>query len=324
MPERTRRRAVTGRRRRRRRRVARRGGRSLIDGRSAKAVDCRFAPAARRYTARADEEHRHPHLRARLQHGGDRARLRRRGLGRAHRRRRQQPRRRRRPGVRARSAASPTEVVDHRALREPRRLRRRARRAASSVTAPTSSRSPASCASSAPAFVRRFDGRLVNIHPSLLPAFPGLHTHRRAIEAGCKASGATRPFRHRRPRPRADHRPGGRAGARRRQRGGARGARARAGASCSIRARSRWLVEGALERRDGVVRHRDGESQLLLARTARRPRQKKLAAALIENARIVVLKTNDSTDWNSTRRRIARVVTPTSEVCAVTAIVKEK
>ncbi len=43
-------------------------------------------------------------------------------------------------------------------------------------------------------FVRRFDGRLVNIHPSLLPAFPGLDTHRRAIEAGCKASGATVHF----------------------------------------------------------------------------------------------------------------------------------
>jgi orotidine-5'-phosphate decarboxylase len=35
------------------------------------------------------------------------------------------------------------------------------------------------------AFVRRFEGRLLNIHPSLLPAFPGLHTHRRALEAGC-------------------------------------------------------------------------------------------------------------------------------------------
>ncbi|HEY2558885.1 MAG TPA: phosphoribosylglycinamide formyltransferase [Caldimonas sp.] len=43
-------------------------------------------------------------------------------------------------------------------------------------------------------FVRRFDGRLVNIHPSLLPAFPGLHTHRRAIEAGCQVSGATVHF----------------------------------------------------------------------------------------------------------------------------------
>jgi phosphoribosylglycinamide formyltransferase 1 len=40
-------------------------------------------------------------------------------------------------------------------------------------------------------FVRRYEGRLLNIHPSLLPAFPGLHTHRRAIEAGCKVAGAT-------------------------------------------------------------------------------------------------------------------------------------
>ncbi|TDP59035.1 phosphoribosylglycinamide formyltransferase [Roseateles toxinivorans] len=40
-------------------------------------------------------------------------------------------------------------------------------------------------------FVRAFDGRLLNIHPSLLPAFPGLHTHQRALEAGCKVAGAT-------------------------------------------------------------------------------------------------------------------------------------
>ena len=42
-----------------------------------------------------------------------------------------------------------------------------------------------------PAFVERFAGRLTNIHPSLLPAFAGLHTHQRAIEAGCKFAGAT-------------------------------------------------------------------------------------------------------------------------------------
>lgn len=40
-------------------------------------------------------------------------------------------------------------------------------------------------------FVRRFEGRMLNVHPSLLPAFPGLHTHRRALEAGCQAAGAT-------------------------------------------------------------------------------------------------------------------------------------
>ena len=43
-------------------------------------------------------------------------------------------------------------------------------------------------------FVRHFEGRLLNIHPSLLPAFPGLHTHQRAIEAGCKLAGATVHF----------------------------------------------------------------------------------------------------------------------------------
>ena len=42
-----------------------------------------------------------------------------------------------------------------------------------------------------PGFVGRYAGRLVNIHPSLLPAFPGLHTHQRAIEAGCKVAGVT-------------------------------------------------------------------------------------------------------------------------------------
>ncbi len=42
-----------------------------------------------------------------------------------------------------------------------------------------------------PGFVERYKGRLINIHPSLLPAFPGLHTHQRAIDAGCKFAGAT-------------------------------------------------------------------------------------------------------------------------------------
>jgi phosphoribosylglycinamide formyltransferase-1 len=45
-----------------------------------------------------------------------------------------------------------------------------------------------------PAFVAHYAGRLLNIHPSLLPAFGGLHTHRRAIEAGCKVTGATVHF----------------------------------------------------------------------------------------------------------------------------------
>jgi phosphoribosylglycinamide formyltransferase-1 len=40
-------------------------------------------------------------------------------------------------------------------------------------------------------FVQHYAGRLVNIHPSLLPAFAGLHTHQRAIDAGCRFAGAT-------------------------------------------------------------------------------------------------------------------------------------
>ena len=42
-----------------------------------------------------------------------------------------------------------------------------------------------------PGFVAHYAGRIVNIHPSLLPAFAGLNTHARAIEAGCKFAGAT-------------------------------------------------------------------------------------------------------------------------------------
>jgi len=43
-------------------------------------------------------------------------------------------------------------------------------------------------------FVQRYSQRLLNIHPSLLPAFPGLDTHQRALDAGCKVAGATVHF----------------------------------------------------------------------------------------------------------------------------------
>ena len=42
-----------------------------------------------------------------------------------------------------------------------------------------------------PGFTSRYEGRLLNIHPSLLPAFPGLHTHQRALDAGCQVAGVT-------------------------------------------------------------------------------------------------------------------------------------
>lgn len=42
-----------------------------------------------------------------------------------------------------------------------------------------------------PGFVQHYAGRLINIHPSLLPAFTGLNTHQRALDAGCTVAGAT-------------------------------------------------------------------------------------------------------------------------------------
>lgn len=45
-----------------------------------------------------------------------------------------------------------------------------------------------------PAFCTHYVGRLINIHPSLLPAFPGMHTHQRVLESGCRVAGCTIHF----------------------------------------------------------------------------------------------------------------------------------
>lgn len=113
-----------------------------------------------------------------------------------------------------------------------------------------------------PAFVARFAGRMVNIHPSLLPAFPGLHTHRGALEAGCKLAGATVHY----VTADLDH--------------GPIVAQAmvpvlpgdtEATLSARVLAREhvlypralRWIVDDALRVHDGVVTHASGEAQLL-------------------------------------------------------------
>ena len=113
-----------------------------------------------------------------------------------------------------------------------------------------------------PAFVQCYDGRLVNIHPSLLPLFPGLHTHRRALEAGCKVAGASVHF----VTADLDHGP---------IIGQAVVPVLADDSEASLAARVlaqehrlypralRWLVEGRLERRDGRVRHVGGEAQLI-------------------------------------------------------------
>ena len=113
-----------------------------------------------------------------------------------------------------------------------------------------------------PRFVQRFEGRIVNVHPSLLPAFTGLHTHRRALDAGCKVAGATVHF----VTADLDH--------------GPIVAQAvvpvlpgdtEATLSARVLAREhvlypraiRWIVEGLVHVEGQVVRHIGGESQLL-------------------------------------------------------------
>ena len=112
-------------------------------------------------------------------------------------------------------------------------------------------------------FVQRYEGRFLNVHPSLLPAFPGLHTHRRALEAGCKLAGATVHFVTRE----LDHgpivmqsgvpvRPG--------DDETSLAARVLATEHVIYPQAVRWFVQGKLRLEGGVVCHADGASQLLI------------------------------------------------------------
>ncbi|NBQ90882.1 MAG: phosphoribosylglycinamide formyltransferase [Betaproteobacteria bacterium] len=112
------------------------------------------------------------------------------------------------------------------------------------------------------AFVRHYESRLINIHPSLLPAFMGLHTHRRALQAGVKFAGATAHY----VSVTLDHGP------------------VIAQAAVPVRAHDTehslaqrvlqaehrvlplavgWHVKGELQLQDGLVSHRQGASQAL-------------------------------------------------------------
>ncbi|TAK97225.1 MAG: phosphoribosylglycinamide formyltransferase [Aquabacterium sp.] len=112
-------------------------------------------------------------------------------------------------------------------------------------------------------FVRHYEGRLINIHPSLLPAFPGLHTHQRAIEAGCKLAGATVHF----VTPELDHGPIVAQAAvpvLSDDTEGSLSARVLKQEHVIYPRAVKWFVEDALTLRDGLVQHNTGEPQLVL------------------------------------------------------------
>ena len=114
-----------------------------------------------------------------------------------------------------------------------------------------------------PAFVRRFEGRLVNVHPSLLPAFAGMHTHRRVLEAGCKLSGATVHF----VTPELDHGPIIAQAVVPVLVGDTEATLAERVLAAEHRLYPMavgWLVHGSLHVAGGVVTHRGGAAQLLL------------------------------------------------------------
>lgn len=115
-----------------------------------------------------------------------------------------------------------------------------------------------------PGFVARYRERLLNIHPSLLPAFPGLHTHERALEAGVKLHGCTVHF----VTPQLDHgpiviqaavrvRPGDDAPA--------LAARVLQQEHVVYPRAVRWFLDGRLTLGNGVVHVKGGDAQLVLA-----------------------------------------------------------
>lgn len=115
-----------------------------------------------------------------------------------------------------------------------------------------------------PAFVTRYEQKILNIHPSLLPAFPGLHTHERALEAGVKVHGCTVHF----VTGALDHGPivaQAVVPVRADDDAGTLGARVLKQEHVIYPKAVRWFLEGKLAFGNGVVRLRGNDAQLVLA-----------------------------------------------------------
>jgi phosphoribosylglycinamide formyltransferase-1 len=113
-------------------------------------------------------------------------------------------------------------------------------------------------------FVKRYEGRLLNIHPSLLPSFPGLHTHERALQAGVKLHGATVHF----VTPELDHGPVVMQAAvpvLTNDTADTLAARVLAQEHVIYPRAVRWFIESNLVIEQGIVRTRDGAAQSLYA-----------------------------------------------------------
>jgi len=115
-----------------------------------------------------------------------------------------------------------------------------------------------------PGFVSRYRERLLNIHPSLLPAFPGLHTHERALAAGVKVHGCTVHF----VTAELDHGPivvQAAVPVRVGDDAGALAARVLKQEHVVYPRAVRWFLDGKLALDDGVVRVKGSDAQLVVS-----------------------------------------------------------
>ena len=202
----------------------------------------RPAGASRSWRSR-DAARRRARLRRRLEPAGD---PRPRPRPRRDRGRRGRLRPAGRAGARARArrrrpARRVFPLADH---ARPRGARRGDGRLARRAAASSSSCWPATCSCSRPRFLARFPDRVINVHPALLPAFPGLHADRAGARLRREGLRRHRPLRRRGRRQRADHRPA---------RGRAAATRARRTRSSTRCARSSTTCCRAVRRRAGPV-----------------------------------------------------------------------